>query len=137
MTSKVLKFKKKIKIPPPRRNALIIEIDKNKFENITLFCPTYSSEKNNINFAAFGDKKNFKIAVFTNEEYYKKGFQYLKLDQKKQKYKLYTTKMTLFIQLAANDPGFKGLIVNIPEEKIILDSKKILKFHKKKEKNDE
>ncbi len=38
--------------------------------------------------------------------------------------------MSLFIQLAANDPGFKGLIVNIPEEKVILDSKKILKFTK-------
>ena len=104
-----------------------MEIDKNEFENITLFCPTYPSGED-MNFVAFGDNNDFKIPVFTNQEYYKEGFKYLKLDEQEQEYNLYTTKMGFFIQLAANDPGFGGLIVNIPEEKTVLDRKKLLEF---------
>lgn len=106
-----------------------MEIDNQEFENITLFCPTYPTGED-MNFVAFGNSEDFKIPVFTNQEYYKKGFEYLQLDKQDQEYNLYTTKMGFFIQLAANDPGFTGLIVNIPEEKIILDKEKLLSFIK-------
>lgn len=104
-----------------------MEISNDDFKEIELFCPTYSSGKS-MNFVAFGTADDFKIPVFTNYESYKEGFEYLKLGEQDQEYNLYTTNMNFFIHLAANDAGFTGLIVNLPEEKIILDKEKLLSF---------
>ncbi|MDO5849483.1 MAG: hypothetical protein Q4P18_08100 [Methanobrevibacter sp.] len=104
-----------------------MEINNEEFKEIQLFCPTYPIGED-MNFVAFGDENDFKIPVFTNHESYKEGYKYLKLDEQEQEYNLYTTKMNFFIQLAANDPGFTGLIVNLPEDKMILDKEKLLSF---------
>ena len=104
-----------------------MEINNDDFKEIELFCPTYASG-NDMNFVAFGSADDFKIPVFTNHENYKEGFEYLKLGEQNQEYNLYTTHMNFFIQLAVNDSGFTGLIVNLPESNIILDKEKLLSF---------
>lgn len=104
-----------------------MEINNDDFKEIELFCPTYPAGED-MNFVAFGSAEDFKIPVFTNHESYREGFEYLKLDQQDQEYNLYTTHMNFFIQLAANDPGFTGLVVNLPEDGIILDREKLLSF---------
>lgn len=101
-----------------------MEIDIEELKKVTLYCPTYKVD-DNMNFIAFGDENNFKIAVFTTEEQYEAGYEYLKLDQQEQEYSLYTTDMELFIELAVNDDGFSGLIVNLPEDNMIVDSEKL------------
>ncbi len=104
-----------------------MEINNDDFKEIELFCPTYPAGED-MNFVAFGSAEDFKIPVFTNHESYREGFEYLKLGEQDQEYNLYTTHMNFFIQLAANDPGFTGLIVNLPEDGIILDKEKLLSF---------
>lgn len=103
-----------------------MEINKDEFKEIELFCPTYPTGED-MNFVAFGSEDDFKIPVFTNHESYIEGFEYLKLGEMEQEYNLYTTRMNFFIQLALNDPGFTGLIVNIPD-KVILEKEKLLEF---------
>lgn len=104
-----------------------MEFNEDEFKEITLYCPTYPTGED-MNFIAFGDSENFKIPVFTNHDSYKKGFKYLKLDEQDQEYNLYTTHMNFFIQLASNDPGFSGLIVNVADDKMVLDKEKLLSF---------
>lgn len=104
-----------------------MEINNEEFKNITLYCPTFPNGED-LEFVAFGDANDFKIAVFTNHESYKDGFEYLKLDKHDQEYNLHTTHMAFFIQLAVNDENFTGLIVNIADDKILLEREKLLEF---------
>lgn len=101
-----------------------MEINKEELKNVTLYCPTYPVG-DDMNFVAFGDENDFKIAVFTTEEKYDEGFKYLKLDQQEVEYSLYTTDMELFIELAINDDGFSGLIVNLPEDNMIVNKENL------------
>ena len=84
-------------------------------------CPTLG-ENHEKDFLVTGSLDDFKIIVFSNLDEFKKGFEYLKLDD----YKPTEVSDELFHKLALNDDAFSGLILNIHNENKLISKEELL-----------
>ncbi len=84
-------------------------------------CPTIG-EDHEKDFLVTGDIDNFKIIVFSNNEEFKKGIEYLDVDG----YNPTEVSDELFSQLAKNDDAFCGIILDIHSKKEVILKKDLL-----------
>ncbi len=100
----------------------------NEIKESHFITPAYLLEGERYNFIAFGSKNNtFRIPVFSNEEEYIEGYNYLKLDEKEEDYTPLVVSSELFIYLAENDESFNGIVLDIHDGKYVI-AKDILKL---------
>ena len=86
-------------------------------------CPVLGSGDER-DFIAIGSEKNFKIAVFTNHDMYDEGCKYLGVSG----YEPINVSVDLFEELANKDDEFSGVIVNIHDEKKIINKEELEKL---------
>lgn len=83
-------------------------------------CPVLG-EGDERDFIAIGQAENFKIAVFTNLDMYHEGCKYLGVTG----YEPIKVSDELFKDLAKKDDEFTGIIVNIHNEKKIINKEEL------------
>lgn len=88
--------------------------------NMEYICPVLG-EGDERDFIAIGQAENFKIAVFTNLDMYHEGCKYLGVTG----YELIKVSDELFKDLAKKDDEFTGIIVNIHNEKKIINKEEL------------
>lgn len=86
-------------------------------------CPVLG-EGDERDFIAIGQAENFKIAVFTNLDMYHEGCKYLGVTG----YEPIKVSDELFKDLAKKDDEFTGIIVNIHNEKKIINKEELAKI---------
>lgn len=84
-------------------------------------CPAIG-EDHEKDFLVMGSLDDFKIIVFSDEDEYKKGFDYLELAD----YKPCEVSLHLFQELSRNDDAFSGIILNIHNENKFITKKELL-----------
>ena len=83
-------------------------------------CPAIG-EDHERDFLVMGNLEDFKIIAFSNMEEYKKGFEYLELED----YKPCEVSIELFKELAKNDDEFSGIILDIHSKNKIISKKEL------------
>ena len=90
-------------------------------------CPVLG-EGDERDFIAIGQAENFKIAVFTNLDMYHEGCKYLGVTG----YEPIKVSDELFKDLAKKDDEFAGIIVNIHNEKKIINKEELERLEREK-----
>lgn len=100
----------------------------NEIKDAHFITPAYLLEGEHYNFVAFGAENNtFRIPVFSNEEEYNKGYDFLKLGEKEEDYIPLVVSSELFMALANNDDAFNGIVLDVHDGKYVI-AKDILKL---------
>ena len=88
--------------------------------NKMFICPTQGSG-DELDFLVNGTIDDFKIIVFSDNENYKEGIEFLKLAS----YEPREVSMDLFKNLAKKDKDFSGIILNIHSENKIITKEEL------------
>lgn len=83
-------------------------------------CPTIGKDHEK-DFLVTGNIDDFKIIVFSDIDEFKKGYEYLKLDD----YEPTEVSDELFYELAKNDDAFSGIIIDIHNDNKIITKKEL------------